>query len=59
MFDVGDKITMRLKGEPHIGFVRKIKWGLAYIDFEGKHDNGWFEIRRLEKPNAVPDTNRK
>ena len=53
MFEIGDKITMRLYGESHVGIVKQIKWGLIFIDFQGKHKNGWFEIRRAEKLHEI------
>jgi hypothetical protein len=59
MFDVGDKVSVRLYGESYNGVVRKVKWGMAYVDFEGKHTNEWLGINRLEKRNEVHDKDRR
>ena len=58
MFEIGAKVQVRFRGEAYLGTVRSLKWGLAFLDFEGKRENGWIGINRLEKANAVHDTNR-
>lgn len=47
MFNVGDKVTVLLRGKQHDGIVRKVKWGLAYLDFQGGLKNDWYDIRHI------------
>jgi hypothetical protein len=58
MVDVNNRVLVRFKGEPYFGTVKQIKFGLAYVDFDGKRKNDWIELRRLERHNAIRDTDK-
>lgn len=48
MFEEGDHVMVRFRGEPHLGVIKTIKWGLAYIRFD-KRQSQWVDIKYLSK----------
>jgi len=52
MFKVGDKVSVRFQGESYMGVIKKIKWGIAFIEFVG-YKNQWINIGSLELVDEI------
>lgn len=52
MFRAGDKVSVRFEGESYTGVIKKIKWGIAYVEFD-TYKNQWVNIGSLEEVNET------